>query len=115
MNMQNIVNKNTSFHVKANYENDLRRFWMSDHSYATLIETLRTLYNLDPVFGLAVEYQDEEQDWVGASGNKKLILSDYFVFFRRAEMGRFIVWDSSSSQSSCGTATSPELLARPAP
>jgi hypothetical protein len=63
MNMQT-TNDNTTFHVKANYENILRRFSLTEVVFTSLEETLRTLYTLDPVMGLAVEYQDEEEDWV---------------------------------------------------
>ncbi len=55
---------NNTYTVKANLENELRRFSMNERSYTALEDTLKSLYSLDPALQLAVEYQDEEQDWV---------------------------------------------------
>lgn len=71
-------NNSDNIHVKVNLKNEFRRFSLSELKFSSLEQTLKTLFSLDPALLLAVEYQDEEQDWVTLSSDEELKLATSF-------------------------------------
>jgi hypothetical protein len=62
---------NTPVHVKVAYDNEFRRFLLSETTFGHLQSTLKTLFSLETEF--RIKFQDDENDWVLLTTDQELV------------------------------------------
>jgi len=68
--MQSTTN---AIHVKAQYNEEFRRFSITQISVKEIETTLRELFNLSTNFSVVMKFQDDEKDWVTFSTDEELV------------------------------------------
>jgi len=72
MNTQQQSNVNQALHFKVEYNNEFRRFFLNNPTFAEVEKTLKTLFSINETSSIKIKFLDDEKDWVNLSTDQEL-------------------------------------------
>jgi len=68
----NTQNTEQTLHFKVEHNNEFRRFFLNNPTFADVEKTLKTLYSIPEASSIKIKFLDDEKDWVSLSTDQEL-------------------------------------------